>query len=222
MKKIISIVVVVAMCLALSMTAFAEVDFTIPKEYVLHISYDEVRPGIMVGNSEANIKTPVLATGTTEATFWGWVALAEEVVSFSYSINNGEKVTPADAVVAPEGPVVNAANGVAGATAASRFEVKVPVTEGTQLVQIFANFEDGTSEVFWIAELTVGEASEYDPNAGANAGDSNDDSNGDSNGDSNDDSSTGDNANTGDVSFAFVVVAAALVLTVICKKKVFA
>ena len=78
MKKIVSIVVVVAVCLALSITAFAEVDFTIPKEKVLHISHDEVRPGIMCGQDTAKINTPVLESGTTEAVFWGWVALAED------------------------------------------------------------------------------------------------------------------------------------------------
>ena len=198
MKKLVSIVVVVAMCLALSLTAFAEVDFTTPKEKVVHVSYDEIRPGIMVGTSTANKQTPVLASGTTEAFFWGWVALAEDVVSFSYSINNGEKVSPEDAKVTPEEAVINAAKGAEGATTASRFGVKVPVTEGTQTIEIFAELEDGTSESFWKAELTVGEPSTDEP--------------------SDDDSG---NADTGDFMFVIIVAAAAFVVTVLSKKRAF-
>lgn len=214
MKKLVSIVVVVAMCLALSLTAFAEVDFTTPKEKVVHVSYDEIRPGIMVGTSTANKQTPVLASGTTEAFFWGWVALAEDVVSFSYSINNGEKVSPEDAKVTPEEAVINAAKGAEGATTASRFGVKVPVTEGTQLVKIFADFEDG-SEVFWIAEVTVGEATQYNPGEEPSSPSVPSEP-------SDTDKEPEQNAPTGDVNVVFAVVAAALVLTVICKKKIFA
>lgn len=203
MKKIVSIVVVVAVCLALSITAFAGVDFTIPKEKVLHISHDEVRPGIMCGQDTAKINTPVLESGTTEAVFWGWVALAEDVESLSYSINNGEIISLNDAVIEAEKPVLDAAAGVAGATTASRFLVKVPVTEGTQLVKVFADFESG-SEVFWIAEITVGEATEYDPNAGRV---------------NKEDEANKDNVVTGDACVAFAVVAMGLVLTVVNKKK---
>ena len=124
---------------------------------VLHVSYDEIKPGIICGGNEANISTPVLPAGTTEATFWGWVALAKNVKSFSYSINGGAKVDQPSAVVEAEQPVLDAAATVDGAITASRFSVVVPVTEGTQKIEIFAEFEDGTSESFWVADLTVGE-----------------------------------------------------------------
>ena len=60
------------------------------------------------------------------------------------------------------------------------------------------------SEVFWIAEITVGEATEYDPNAGRV---------------NKEDEANKDNVVTGDAGVAFAVVAMALVLTVVNKKK---
>ena len=129
---------------------------------VLYVSYDEIRPGILCGGNEENIKNPVLETGTSEATFWGWVALTQNVKSFSYSINRGEKVDQPFAVVEAEQAVLDAVQSVEGATTASRFSVVVPVTEGTQIIEICAEFEDGSSEVFWTAELTVGKQTDSD------------------------------------------------------------
>lgn len=157
---------------------------------VLYVSYDEIKPGILCGGKDENIKTPVLEAGTKEATFWGWVALAKNVKSFSYSINGGEKVDQPAAVVAAEQPVLDAVAKIEGAVTGSRFQVVVPVTDGTQTIEIFAEFEDGTSESFWKADLTVGEP-------------------------------TGD-VETGDfMSFAFVIAAAAVVVTVLSKKRAF-
>lgn len=157
---------------------------------VLYVSYDEIKPGILCGGKDENIKTPVLEAGTKEATFWGWVALAKNIKSFSYSINGGEKVDQPAAVIAAEQPVLDAVANVEGAVTGSRFQVVVPVTDGTQTIEIFAEFEDGTSESFWKADLTVGEP-------------------------------TGD-VETGDfMSFAFVIAAAAVVVTVLSKKRAF-
>ena len=165
---------------------------------VLHVSYDEIRPGIICAGKDENIKTPVVEAGTKEATFWGWIALAQNVKSFSYSINGGEKVDQSAAVVEAEQPVLDAVANVEGAVTGSRFRVVVPVTEGTQTIEIFAELEDGTSESFWKAELTVGEASTDEP--------------------SDDDSG---NADTGDFMFIIVIAAAAVVVTVIAKKRAF-
>ena len=122
---------------------------------ILDVSYDEIRPGIICGGKDANISKPVLAAGTTKATFWGWVALSSNIKSFSYSINGGAKVDQPSAVVEAEKAVLNVVSGIKGATTASRFSVVVPVTEGTQHIELFAEFEDGTSESFWVADLTV-------------------------------------------------------------------
>ena len=53
------------------MTTALAVDFTTPGEYVKHVSFDEIRPGIVVAGDDALKNTPTFASGTTELTFWG-------------------------------------------------------------------------------------------------------------------------------------------------------
>ena len=161
MKKLISVLLIVAMVAAMSVVSFA--DYTIPNENVIHVSYDEIRPGIVCGTDSAKINTPSLgeAAATEGATFWGWVALKKEVKSFSYKLNGGEAVSLDSFTVQPEQPVIDAAKAIAlnkgheGDVYASRFKVVVPVTPGTNEVEVFVDFTDGTSEVFWKSTVAV-------------------------------------------------------------------
>ena len=163
MKKVIALAIVAVM-LVCSVSAAAGFTGNVApwSGNVVHVSYDEVMAnngiaGIMIAQTQSNIDTPVLATGVTEATFWGWASASAEIAGFSYSVNGGEKVTNEAFKWETEQAVIDAGPGEFD----SRYKVIVPVTEGTQLVRVYVDFADGTSVCFWTAELTVGEASEY-------------------------------------------------------------
>lgn len=70
MKKALLITLIALMSCMLMTTALAA-DFTTPGEYVKHVSFDEIRPGIVVAGDDALKNTPTFASGTTELTFWG-------------------------------------------------------------------------------------------------------------------------------------------------------
>ena len=171
MKKILAIALVAMMTVALCVCASANIQDGIQPnqsewKYVTHTSYDEIRPGIMCGGKTENIDTPTVAAGTTELTFWGWIGATEEIKGFSYTLDGGEKVTKAEFTVAAEDAVIQAAaptksndgNETPNATA-SRFQVVVPVTDGSHAVKVYADFANG-SDLIWDAKLTVGEATE--------------------------------------------------------------
>ena len=161
MKKLISVVLVIAMVAAMSIVSFA--DYTVPGENVIHVSHDEIRPGIVCGGDSGKINTPSLgeAAATEGATFWGWVSLKKAVKSFSYKLNGGEAVSLDSFTVQPEQGVIDAAKAIAvnkgheGDAYASRFKVVVPVKPGTNEVEIYVDFTDGTSEVFWKSTVAV-------------------------------------------------------------------
>ncbi len=222
MKKALLITLIALMSCMLMTTALAA-DFTTPGEYVKHVSFDEIQPGIVVAGDDALKNTPTFASGTTELTFWGWAVVGGSNISgFSYSVNGGEKKTDASFVVAAGADVEAAAAGVAGGEDVSRFEVKVPVSEGTQLVRVFVDLENGDSEVFWIAEATVGEPSEYEDAAGTPDPEPTDP---EDPADPEDPTEPEDPADpetppqTGDANAIFAVAAAGIVLTVLIKKK---
>ena len=163
MKKVIALVIVAVMLVA---SVSAAADFTTNAApftgNIVHVSYDEVRnaddsTNIVCGGASANINTPTFATGATGGIFWGWVSTSVEIAGFSYSINGGEKVTDAAFKWDTEQAVIDAGPGEFD----SRYKVPVPATEGTQLVRLYVDYVDGTSDIFWTAEFTVGEASEY-------------------------------------------------------------
>ena len=101
-----------------------------------------------------------MLSGVNVAVFDGWVGSTEVVSRFSYSINNGPKQAKTEFLVEAEQAVIDAA-ATTGAVYAYRFNVSVPVSEGSQLVKIFVEFENGDYEIIWISELTIGEATAY-------------------------------------------------------------
>lgn len=173
MKKLISVLLVIAMIAAMSVVSFA--DYEVPGDDVLCVSYDEIRPGILCGSQSpdpAKTNTPSLGeeAATQGAFFWGWIGAKKDIKGFSYKLDGGDAVTMDSYKVAPEGPVVDAAKATAEANKgytdtvySSRFGVTVPVKAGTNEVEIYADFTDGTSEVFWKATVSVaGEVIEED------------------------------------------------------------
>ena len=221
MKKALLITLIALMSCMLMTTALAA-DFTIPEEYVKHVSYDEIQPGIVVGGDDALKNTPTFASGTTEIKFWGWAVVAEsDIAGFSYSVNGGEKKTDASFKAETEQGVVDAAAGVVGGEYVSRFRVTFPVSEGSQLVRVFVYLENGDSEVFWIAEVTVGEPSEYvDGGSGTEPTDPEDPADPEDPTEPEDPADPETPPQTGDANAIFAVAAAGIVLTALIKKKV--
>lgn len=258
MKKFVFMALAALLSLALIVPSFAAADFDDPRfdrpnETILHQSYDEVRTGIVCAEKDENIKTPHIASGEKTATFWGWIAATKDIVGFTYSVNGGEVADAgAGAVVDAEQPVWDSATNperpydVATVADVSRFLVVVPVSEGTQFVRLYAEFADGTHELFWPAELTVGDETSYNDlgdtySVAADPGDDNtdpgddntdpgdttepgDDNNtpGDDNNTPGDDNNKPGNTNTADgFSVIFMIAAAAMAVTVAMKKKAY-
>ncbi len=220
MKKALFILLVAFMSMALLVPAFA-VDFDVPMEYVKHISYDEVRPGIVCGQDTVKINEPEFASGTASVQFWGWIVVDDaEIAGFSYSVNGGAKKTDASFKVAAEDAVIAAGSGFGSSV--SRFLVTVPVSEGTQLVRVFADLDNGESEVYWIAEVTVGEASDYEDGNGGTTTDPepSDPTNPDDNKPSDPTDNPENPPKTGDASVVFAVAAAGIAMTALLKKKI--
>ena len=165
MKKLISILLVIAMIAAMSVVSFA--DYEVPGDDVLCVSYDEIRPGILCGSQNpdpAKTNTPSLGeeAATQGAFFWGWIGAKKDIKGFSYKLDGGDAVTMDSYKVTPETAVVNAAKATAEANKgytdtvySSRFGVTVPVKAGTNEVEIYVDFTDGTSEVFWKSTVAV-------------------------------------------------------------------
>ncbi len=195
MKKIIAIIL--ATMLLSSVAVFA-VTPEIKAAWVntLHVSEDCINAELC--GDQYSEKT--LSTGTTEAAFWGWATSNADFAGFSYSINGGEKVTQEAFKVEAEQAVKDAGEGAYD----SRFDVKAAVTEGTQLVRVYADYADGTSEVIWVCEITVGTATDYTDNEPAAP-------------------STPSNPETGDAMIVAIVAVATVALAgVVVSKKIHA
>ena len=164
MKKILSVVLATVFLLASVSVFAAEVpDVTAAWTNTIHVSFDEIKPGIVCGGDFNKINYYSAASGTTDVTFWGWATSDVDFVGFSYSINGGEKVTDASFKHDTEQAVKDAGAGAYD----SRFDVKAIVSEGSQLVRVYADYADGTSEAIWACEVTVGAASDYTDNEGS-------------------------------------------------------
>lgn len=199
MKKFMLIMLVALMGCMLTMTAFA-VDFEREWTNTVHVSCDEIRDSEdktihVCAQDDTIINTPVLPAGTTGCIFWGWAsANGSDIEGYSYSIDDGEKVTQPSFRFDTEDAVKAAGPGEYD----WRFKVPVPLKDGKQVVRVYADFEDGTSEVVWIAEVTVGDGSTDETP-----------------------SVPGDEEppKTGDVDLVLVVAAAGIALTVLLRKK---
>ncbi len=194
MKKIICIIL--ATMLLASVAVFADVpDVTASWTHTMHVSYDEVKPGVVCGGDMNKINYYSGAAGTTEVGFWGWATSdVAEFTGFSYSINGGEKVTDASFIVEAEPAVKDAGQGAYD----SRFDVKAAVTDGTQLVRVYANYADGRVEAIWACEVTIGAATEYVDNESAE---------------------TPDNPTTGDATIVAIVAVATIALAGVAVSK---
>lgn len=202
MKKVMFVTLIALMSCMLVLSVSAT-DFELEWTNVVHVSYDEIRKAddtthLTCGTDTTIINTPTLPSGETGCIFWGWASANDsDIVGYSYSIDDGEKVTDPSYRFTTEDAVKAAGPGEYD----WRFKVAVPLKEGTQLVKIYADFEDSDSEVIWMAEVTVGDGS----TGGSTGGDTTEDP---------------QPPKTGDVNVIVAVAAAGIVMTVLFKKKV--
>lgn len=223
MKKLVSIVVVVAMCLALSLTAFAaEVDLAAiggKQEYNPH-GYPDAY-GVMLGYGnkvalgEYNL-ADYEAVVITYATDLGFIAEQDSMpCSAFFAICDAEvNVGYADS------GIQNEANILAKADAEDAYianEAGVNWGKGERTVTIdltdvsyngnvwLSHYNSTGNEALVVGIEFVEAGAGTDTDTDTDAGEEPE-----------------QNAPTGDVNVVFAVVAAALVLTVICKKKIFA
>ncbi len=147
------------------------------KDVVKHLSFDELRTdsgdGIFTpGASGSWNKVAEIDSNVNTLSFWGWVALAEELGTFGYQIDGGEPVYDAGFAVEAEGPVVDAAT-AQGGTAASRMLVGIDVSalEGEHSVRVL--YKDPAENVVSLAEFkmirTIAETTPDTPPAETNA-----------------------------------------------------
>lgn len=207
MKKIISIIL--ATMLLASVAVFAAVpDVKAGWTNTVHVSEDVIKTSagnVTCGGNTETTNYLTAATGTTTVGFWGWAsANNSDFTGFSYSINGGEKVTDAAFKVPAEQLVKDTGVGAYE----SRFDVTAAVTEGTQLVRVYANYADGKVEAIWACEVTVGAASDYTDNEAAPETPSNPET-----------PSTPSNPETGDAMIVAIVAVAAVALAGVAVSK---
>ena len=169
-KSIFFALIAVLSCMFILTASASTYDLTWTQnqwDKIKHVSNDELKTAddqedIICGGKNENICWPALPSGRTGVIFWGWVTVAEsDIKGISYSINGGEKKTDAAFSPEPEADVIYTWAESHGGEYTSRIKVLVPLKEGTQLVRLFVDFEDGSSEIAWISEVTVGEKTEY-------------------------------------------------------------
>lgn len=98
MKKVMFVTLIALMSCMLVLSVSAT-DFELEWSNIVHVSYDEIRKAddtanLVCGTDTALINTPTLPSGETGCIFWGWASADNsDIASYSYSIDDGEKVT---------------------------------------------------------------------------------------------------------------------------------
>ncbi len=131
------------------------------KDVVLHQSFDEVRindtaEGLFPSgqSSSWNYQATVDAT-VTSLSYWGWVALNDEVGSFGYQIDDAEPIWDASFTFETEQAVLDSAAGVAGATTASRMMIKIDVSGLDGEHTIKALYKNPADKAVILGEFTL-------------------------------------------------------------------
>ncbi len=160
-KKVLSVFLALIFLFSVVVSAGDIPDVTEKWKNTIHVSCDSIKStdgSIVCAGDLAKTNYYSAPSGITEVTFWGWITSDVDFVGFSYSINGGEKFTDPYFTVEPEQAVKDAGVGEYD----SRFDVRAVVSEGTQLVRVYADYADGESEAIWACEVTVGESTDYE------------------------------------------------------------
>ena len=154
MKKVLSLILVVAMIAAMGIvTASAEATHTAYDICYLSSSTSKSMPNSTTGVDEFGDITDLIEDADAGFVFFGWHASDDEIEAFGYSINGGD-ISWTGSVGPTEAPVTNAGMGVPGTADVERFTVQVPfVTGEDNVVEIYCQSASDTY-VIWTATYT--------------------------------------------------------------------
>ena len=138
--------------------------------HTAHVHYDAVissRDGMndytrVTCTTDEKRDNPKINAISKFAAFYGWIAYkGAEIKAFSYKVGNGEKHAEGGFIWETEATVVISAKNMGGENGV-RFKVFAPVQKGSQRVNIYAEYDDGTNEQIWAATVTVGTATDVE------------------------------------------------------------
>ncbi|MBO5417291.1 MAG: hypothetical protein J6A50_01645 [Clostridia bacterium] len=153
MKKILSLILVVAMIAAMGIVTASADGATV------HTSYDVVQtlsgiPFIFAnGTGNDNIGDVTSSVAPGDALYVaGWHASTAEIESFGYSINGTDVVWNAAWMLEPAQPVIDAA-ALMGASDVNNFAIAIPFASGEVTVELYAK-AGGSEYVMWTIKYT--------------------------------------------------------------------
>ena len=172
MKKIVSIVIAIVMVLSLfsGVAAFAAEDVEsvvkcVSADRIMFVKDGGEKDIMRVGglnykySDVGNIYAQAKDYAATGVKFTGWVGTVAEINQFGYSVNGGEIVWDDSFKTATGDDVINAAAS-AGSTAASRFVVTIPLTDGIVNIKLYVKTAK-TIEIIWKASYVNAETQTY-------------------------------------------------------------
>ncbi len=153
MKKILSLILVVAMIAAMGIVTAAADGATVHTSYDLVQTLSGTQFIFANGTGNDNIGDVTSSVATGDALYVaGWHASTAEIESFGYSINGAAVVWNAGWMVEPAQPVVDAATSM-GASDVNNFAIAIPFASGEVTVELYAK-AGGSEYVMWTIKYT--------------------------------------------------------------------
>ncbi len=131
---------------------------------IAHVSYDLIKnydesENVIIGTDTNKTKNIAIVPEMLGVIYTGWIATAKEIEGFSFSIDGGAVVSDSVFLVEPEQDVITCATNYTtcdGRAVAdvNRFVISVVTPNETQIVRLYVNYIDGTSELFWVSCVT--------------------------------------------------------------------
>ena len=153
MKKILSLILVVAMIASMGIVTASADGATVHTSYDLVQTLSGTQFIFANGTGNDNIGDVTSSVATGDALYVaGWHASTAEIESFGYSINGAVVVWNAGWMVEPAQPVVDAATSM-GASDVNNFAIAIPFASGEVTVELYAK-AGGSEYVIWTIKYT--------------------------------------------------------------------
>ena len=153
MKKILSLILVVAMIASMGIVTASADGATVHTSYDLVQTLSGTQFIFANGTGNDNIGDVTSSVAPGDALYVaGWHASTAEIESFGYSINGAVVVWNAGWMVEPAQPVVDAATSM-GASDVNNFAIAIPFASGEVTVELYAK-AGGSEYVMWTIKYT--------------------------------------------------------------------